>query len=377
MKRAVLTGMVCLGLTAQDEVVFRSDTTLVRVDVQVLDRDNRAISGLEAEAFVLREQGQVRAIKNFVREDMPIDLLFLIDVSGSMRPHVERMAEAARRSLPSLRREDRVAVMVFDRQSRLRMPFRAGPGEAQREFENLLRGESFNGGTDITRALFDAAQFVKKQGRKDARRAIVLLTDDETEFEADEERVVRALQSAETVMSVLLVPNLMSRRGGGGGGMPRRGGGGGWGGVIIHGPSIPGMPGGGPVGGGSRTRSAGSAEIARESGGDAMQADASSALDTTLNRLRQRYGLHFNLPAGVTAGDRRTISVALEERVRLRYPDATLKYRRTYVAAISSGGGAPEEEILEKVPMRKADPVITKRRTMDGSSSKGPSIVVH
>ena len=108
-----------------------------------------------------------------------------------------------------------------------------------------------------------------------------------------------------------------------------------------------------------------------------MQADSSSALDTTLNRLRQRYGLHFNLPAGVTAGDRRTISVALEERVRLRYPDATLKYRRTYVAAISSGGGAPEEEILEKVPMRKADPVITKRRTMDGSSSKGPSIVVH
>lgn len=375
MKRVALAGMVCLGLTAQDEVVFRSDTTLVRVDVQVLDRENRAISGLEAEAFVLREQGHVRAIKNFVREDMPIDLLFLIDVSGSMRPHVERMAEAARRSLPSLRKEDRVAVMVFDRQSRLRMPFRGGPGEAQREFENLLRSESFNGGTDITRALFDAAQFVKKQGRKDARRAIVLLTDDETEFEADEERVVRALQGAETVMSVLLVPNLISRRGGGGG-MPRRGGGG-WGGVIIHGPSIPGMPGGGPVGGGSRTRSAGSAEIARESGGDAMQADASSALDTTLNRLRQRYALHFNLPAGVTAGDQRTISVTLEERVRLRFPDATLRYRRTYVAAISSGGGAPEEEVLETVPTRKAEPVITKRRTMDGSSSKGPSIVVH
>jgi VWFA-related protein len=384
MTRALLAGLFCLGLTAEDEVVFRSDTTLVRVDVQVLDRDNRAIPGLEAEAFVLREQGQVRAIKNFVREDMPIDLLFLIDVSGSMRPHVERMAEAAHRSLPSLRKEDRVAVMVFDRQSRLRMPFRPGPAEAQREFDNLLRSESFNGGTDITRALFDGAQFMKKQGRKEARRAIVLLTDDETEFEADEERVVRALQGAETVMSVLLVPNMIRR--GGGGGIPRGGGGGGWGGVIIHGPSIPGMPGGGrrgpggggPMGGGSRTRAAGSAEIARESGGDAMQADASSALDTTLNRLRQRYGLHFNLPAGVTAGDRRTVEVTLEERVRLRYPDATLRYRRTYVAAVSAGSGAPGEEVLETVPMRKVEPPpVTKRRTTDGSSSKGPSIVVH
>ena len=108
-----------------------------------------------------------------------------------------------------------------------------------------------------------------------------------------------------------------------------------------------------------------------------MQADASAALETTLNRLRQRYGLHFNLPAGVVAGDQRTISVSLEERVRLRYPEAILRYRRTYVAAISSGGGAPEEEILETVPVRKAEPVITKRRTMDGSSSRGPSIVVH
>ncbi len=366
MKRVLLAGLACWGVAAQDEVVFRSDTTLVRVDVQVLDRDNRAIPGLDKEAFVLREQGQGRAIKNFVREEMPIDLLFLIDVSGSMRPHVERMAEAARRALPSLRGEDRVAMMVFDRQSRLRMPFRAGPGEAQREFEHLLRSETFNGGTDITRALFDGAQFMKRQARKEARRAIVLLTDDETEFEADEERVVRALQGADTVMSVLLVPNVIRRVGRGGS----------WGGVVIHGPNIPGRR--GPVGGGgSRTRSAGSAEIARESGGDAMQADASSALETTLNRLRQRYGLHFNLPAGVVAGDQRTISVSLEERVRLRYPDAVLRYRRSYVAAISSGGGAPEEEILETVPVRKAAPVITKRRTMDGSSSKGPSIVVH
>lgn len=363
------------GLLAQDEVVFRSDTTLVRVDVQVLDRDNRAVEGLEAEAFTLREQGQVRAIKNFVREDVPIDLLFLIDVSGSMRPHVERMAEAAERSLPSLRKEDRVAVMVFDRMSRLRMPFRAGHNEAQREFQNLLRSESFNGGTDITRALLDGAQFMKKQARKEARRAIVLLTDDQTEFAADEARVVRALQGAETVMSVLLVPPMAISRGG----IPRRSGG--WGGVVIHGPNIPGMPRGGgqrgPMGGGGRTSAAGSAEIAEESGGDAMQADSAAALDTTLNRLRQRYGLHFNLPAGVTAGDRRTIEIALEERVRMRYPGATLRYRRYYVAAITAGSGAPEEEMLETVPMRKAEPVITKRRTVDGSSSKGPGILVH
>jgi VWFA-related protein len=374
-----------------DEVVFRSDTTLVRVDVQVLDRDNRPVTGLEREAFLFREQGQQRAIKNFVREEMPIDLLFLIDVSGSMRPHVERMAEAAHRSLPSLRSEDRVAVMVFDRSSRVRMPFRGGPNEAQREFDNLLRMESFNGGTDITRALFDAAQYMKRQGQKEARRAIVLLTDDQTEFEADESRVVVALNGADTVMSVLLVPNAMRR--GGGGGYPQGGGGrrgGGIGGVIIGGGGIPGIPGGVgyprrggggyPGGGGQRGRSAGSAEIARESGGDAMQADESAALDTTLNRLRQRYALYFNLPAGVVAGDRRTVDIALEDTVRRQYPEATVRYKRSYVAAASSGAGAPVEEELNVVPLRPAPkpvPPVTRRRTTDGSSSSGPGIVVH
>ncbi len=380
---AVLAATVCWA--AEDEVVFRSDTTLVRVDVQVLDRDNRAIGGLEKEAFVLREQGRVREIKNFVREDMPIDLLFLIDVSGSMRPHVERMAEAAHQALPRMREEDRVAVMVFDRHSRLRMPFRPGSMEARRELDNLLRSEGFNGGTDITRALYDGAKFMRTKARKEARRAIVLLTDDQTEFEADEAGVARALQQAETVMSVLLVPNAVRR--GGMGMPPRRGGGsgGGWGGVTIGIPGIPGMPGGGrrggPMGGGvggGRLNPAGSAEIARETGGDAMQADAASALETTLNRLRQRYTLHFNLPAGVAAGDQRTVEVALESRVQQLHPDAILRYRRTYTAAISAGSGAPDgEEELKVVPMRPSEPVITKRRTTDGSTSRGPGIVVH
>ena len=46
---------------------------------------------------------------------------------------------------------------MFDRATRVRMPFRSGPSEAQREFDNLLRHETFSGGTDITRALLDAA----------------------------------------------------------------------------------------------------------------------------------------------------------------------------------------------------------------------------
>jgi hypothetical protein len=111
-----------------------------------------------------------------------------------------------------------------------------------------------------------------------------------------------------------------------------------------------------------------------------MQADESAALDTTLNRLRQRYALYFNLPAGVVAGDRRTVDIELEDTVRRQYPEATVRYKRTYVAAASSGAGAPVEEELNVVPLRPAPkpvPPVTRRRTTDGSPSSGPGIVVH
>ena len=45
---------------------------------------------------------------------MPIDILLLLDVSASMRPHVERMADAAHDALRVLADNDRVAIMVFD-----------------------------------------------------------------------------------------------------------------------------------------------------------------------------------------------------------------------------------------------------------------------
>ncbi|HEU0123004.1 MAG TPA: VWA domain-containing protein, partial [Bryobacteraceae bacterium] len=153
MKRTWLALATCACLLAQDEVVFRTDTTLVRVDVQVLDESDHAISKLEKEAFVLREQGKTREIRNFAREEMPLDLLFLIDVSGSMRPHVERVANAAKQTLPSMRKDDRAAIMVFDRETRLQMPFMPDPQNALKEFDNLLRHETFRGGTDITAGL--------------------------------------------------------------------------------------------------------------------------------------------------------------------------------------------------------------------------------
>ena len=72
---------------ADEPVVFRSDVSLVRVDAQVVDRDHRVITGLGPRDFVLREQGRPQPVQSVDSENLPIDLVLLLDVSASMRPH--------------------------------------------------------------------------------------------------------------------------------------------------------------------------------------------------------------------------------------------------------------------------------------------------
>jgi VWFA-related protein len=213
-------------MAAEEEVVFRSDVSLVRVDVQVLEA-NRPIVGLRAGDFVLREAGRVQEIRNFATEEVPLDLLMLFDVSVSMRPHIERVVEASGQALRAMGAQDRVGVMVFDRATAVRMPFRNVRDSVEAEMRNVIRQERFNGGTDITRALLAAADHVGRAARRDARRAIVIVTDDRSERGRDEGRVLQALTRADAVLSALIAPDATARIFGGGP-RPRPGLGTGW-----------------------------------------------------------------------------------------------------------------------------------------------------
>jgi len=358
---------------------------------------------------VLREDGRPQQIRNFGTVSLPVDVVLLLDVSASMRPHVQRIVSAAHQALSVLGEQDRVAIMVFDRSSRVRLPFRSGQMDVERELESLINQETFDGGTDITRALLDATNYIAREGRTNARRAIVILTDDQTERNRDVEGVSRALTRADAVLSLLLAPDAMAngsmgrgRRGGGGGGYPGGGypggsGGGGWpgggplggplGGIILgrrggpYGGRGGGGGGGGPVMIGSHTQSAGTAEIARRSGGDTMPVDDASALETTLARIRQRYALHFYLPQDVKAGDERAIEVQLSDAARRRYPDADVRYRRVYLAPGGSAVAAanpPEPTEVYRGPADARDETFRVKRAisaLEAPAGRGPGWV--
>ncbi len=322
----------------QETLVFRSDVSLVRVDVLVSGPDRRAIPGLTARDFLLYDNQREQPVRSFAAEEMPLDVLFLIDVSVSMKPHVERIARASRSALRTLAPGDRGAIMVFDRRSRVRMGWSDSLEVVANGLDAVVNEERFNGGTDITRALLDAARYVQSSARRDARRAIVILTDDQTERDRNEQRVLRALEDADAVLSALIAPDAL--------GTGRRQRSPGWGDIIL-GPRYPRRA---PGSMRPHTQSAGTPEIARESGGDSLPVDHASALLDTLESLRQRYSLFFSVPAGAKVGQRRTISVALSRDAARRYPGAQLKYRAQYVVPADWAPPPPDEITSTSAP---------------------------
>lgn len=364
-----MTGLLLATLAgaADEDLVFRSDVSLVRVDTQVVDRNNRAVTGLQQEDFVLFEGGKQQEIRNFANEDMPVDVLLLLDVSGSMQSHIQRLSDASHQALRVLNREDRVAVMVFDRVARLRLPFRSNLDQVEREFENVLNQETFNGGTDINRGLLEAASYMGREGRREARRAIIILTDDQTERGRDEDRMTEAIHRSDSVLSAILAPDAMGGRYGGGGWPGSGGGMGGPLGGIILGRRGPyggrGGGGSGPVVLGPRVSSAGTAEIARRTGGDSMNVDDAGAFENTLSRIRQRYALHFNLAEGVQPGQVRDIRVELADAAARRYPGSEVRSRRMYSGSGRSGAEPVE---ISRTP--------TNPRPASGSADSSPGL---
>jgi VWFA-related protein len=319
---------VAVATSSADDppVTFRSDVSLGRVDAQVVDGGNHPIRGLRIQDFILRVDGKPQEIRNFQSEKMPVDVVLLLDVSRSMEPHIRRVATASHQALRALGDQDRIATMVFDRVTRLRMPFRPGRQDAERELESVLDSETFQGGTDITRGLLDTASYVEQNARRDARRAIVIVTDDQTERSRNEAAVLRALTRADSVLSALIAPDALHtgtayrRPPSLDDDRPR----------DIFGDPIPWRYGSYPRA--PRTQSAGTSQIANQSGGDSMALDQAAAFEQTLERIRERYALYFYLPEGMQPSEEHTVEVLLTDAARRRYPGAEIRYRRSYLA---------------------------------------------
>lgn len=124
---AITFVLICTcALGAQGPTVFRAATDVVLVPISVTDRNGRFVRGLTAEQFEIWDGRTRRPVKQFSTAHVPVSLIILLDISGSMMGGSDaRAADAARwqdtrRALQSLLARldsaDEVLFAVFNEQ---------------------------------------------------------------------------------------------------------------------------------------------------------------------------------------------------------------------------------------------------------------------
>lgn len=93
--------------------MFRARADTVRVFVTVTDRDGRLITDLTQDKFEVRDEGKPQPITIFDNSPKPIQLVVLLDVSGSMEGNLGLLRAGARQLFARLGPEDVAKLGTF------------------------------------------------------------------------------------------------------------------------------------------------------------------------------------------------------------------------------------------------------------------------
>jgi VWFA-related protein len=283
--------------------VFKAAASDVRLDVQVMEGE-QPLRGLTETDFVVTDEGQPQKIAYFAQGSEPLNLIVLLDISGSMQQYIEQISQTARDAMKFLRPGDSVAIMVFGKTSAVHQDFADNLAESARQISRAVEDHDVGAGTMINSAVVDAAHYMDEHAGPHARRAILILTDNlSVSHRLTDGQVIRELNKTDTVFNAIVV------------------------GRAIR-PS--------PPESGKNTdldhTPADVFHLAEATGGEWVKAtQAGASFAEMIERIRMRYTLAYPEPPS-TPGAFRHVQVALAAQAKQRHPGAELRVREGYYA---------------------------------------------
>jgi len=209
LSRAVLTiyfalfqALSVLG-QEQDPGVMRVAVNLVMVDATVKTKDRQIMGDLKREDFQLREDGVEQNVQIFSRDELPLNVALVLDLSDSIEPFLGPLRAAANTALASLKPEDEVALFTFSTEAELRVPFTHDKSEIAMRISAFKVG----GATNINDGIFVPAKYLLSAPPK-GRRVIILISDDVATYSGGEgtHDIVTELIGADAVLYNLKIP---------------------------------------------------------------------------------------------------------------------------------------------------------------------------
>src|ERR1043166_7929470 len=173
--------LVFSSTPAQDKDPFdvvKVDTNLVVFDAQVIDKKTgRVIGDLKKEDFELTDNGVRQQIDYFSRDELPLAIILLLDVSASVRPIIHEIRDGALNALQRLKPEDQVAIMAFAERTSLAQDFTKDRALAARKIQEVTATNVLGNGTFLPVALREAAFHMEHSKTPSSRRVIIVVTD--------------------------------------------------------------------------------------------------------------------------------------------------------------------------------------------------------
>jgi VWFA-related protein len=205
---------------SENQDALRISTDLVVLDVQVLrESDGSPIENLRASDFELFEDRTKQDITHFSLDRIPISVILLLDISGSLRPYLNDLGAGALAALQRLKPEDEVAIMTFGNLTGGYVHLEQGFGRDREETARRLRqiGEltGSGGGTNIPFALNEAARSMPSATYSRSRRVVIVITDNQPAAlgrlrKQDGDMLLAGLYESETLVCALTVGGRMS-----------------------------------------------------------------------------------------------------------------------------------------------------------------------
>lgn len=194
-------------VAAQDDDPVKIDSSIVRLNVGVVDRRGRPITSLDRTSFSVFEDGVKQDISRFEMSTAPFSVVMLLDMSGSTKSFRQNIKLSAARFLDALASDDRVAVIEFYSKVNLLSDFSTDKRLAVQSIA-LANGE---GDTDLYKAIqFGLERLAKERTR---RRAIVVLTDGvDTDARNDDRKFLSSKKESEMTTALEVESNAALRK---------------------------------------------------------------------------------------------------------------------------------------------------------------------
>ena len=129
------------GQDSQDQgSTLRVNVNLVLLDATVKTKAGRIMGDLKKDDFEVREDGVPQKLEIFGRDELPLEVALVLDLSDSIGPFMGPLREAATTALGALKPEDRVALFTFATEAELRVPFTNDKSKIAEQFGSFKVG---------------------------------------------------------------------------------------------------------------------------------------------------------------------------------------------------------------------------------------------